>query len=272
LIHFPEDLTPFPADNASHERVSRAGRSFFAFGCTLRIITERSLIMQDLFKRLGVIAAYAIAMAWVESAVVVYLRVLVGRVDPYQVDPLPLFGGLGWIEMGREAATLGMLWAVGWLAGRTWRGRAGYALMAFGVWDIFYYIFLVPMSGWPHSLLDWDVLFLLPLPWWGPVLAPVLISILLILGGVLAALGERSGKPVWPHRWALALCAGGVVLALYTFMAEAIRTLPLGAEAVRQALPVSFGWPLFGVALALLAVPLVDMGWQMWGKRRQSPA
>jgi len=225
--------------------------------------------MRELLKRFGAVSAYAIAMAWVESAVVVYLRVLVGRVDPYQADPLPLFGGLGWIEMGREAATLVMLWTVGWLAGRSWRGRAGYALFAFGVWDIFYYIFLVPMSGWPHSILDWDVLFLLPLPWWGPILAPMLIALELIIGGVLAALVEQSRIPAWPGRWAWTANLAGVGLALYTFMAEAIRTLPLGAEAVRQSLPASFDWPLFGLALALLAVPLADLGRQLRRGRSQ---
>ena len=28
-------------------------------------------------------------------------------------------------------------------------------------------------AGWPETVLDWDILFLLPLPWWGPVIAPV---------------------------------------------------------------------------------------------------
>jgi hypothetical protein len=228
--------------------------------------------MRDVFKRLGIVLAYAIAMAWVESAVVVYLRVLVGRIDPYQVDPLPISVGLGWIEMGREVATLVMLWAVGWLAGRTWRSRAGYSLIAFGAWDIFYYIFLVPMSGWPHTILDWDVLFLLPLPWWGPVLAPALISLLLIAGGALAAWSEVCGHPAWPRRWAWAANALGVGLALYMFMASAIQALPGGEEAVRQALPASFPWPLFSLALALLAVPVADLGWQLrWGRRQAGP-
>ncbi|MEW6092706.1 MAG: hypothetical protein AB1531_01960 [Chloroflexota bacterium] len=223
--------------------------------------------MRDLLKRLGIASLYAIGMAWVESAVVVYLRVMIGRVDPYQTDPLPITAGLGWIEVGREAATLLMLWTVGWLAGQTWRGRAGYALLAFGVWDIFYYVFLVPMSGWPQSLLDWDVLFLIPLPWWGPVLAPVLTSLLLILGGTLAAAGEQFQKPAWPRGWAWLLSVTGAGLALYTFLAEAIRALPGGEAAVRQALPVSFNWPLFGLALALMAVPILDMVRQLWRKR-----
>jgi hypothetical protein len=219
--------------------------------------------MQTWFKRLLVVSVYAISMAWVESAVVVYLRVMIGRVVPYQADPLPISVGLGWIEGGREVATLLMLGTVGWLAGRTFRGRAGYAVVAFGIWDIFYYIFLVPMSGWPASLLEWDVLFLIPLPWWGPVLAPVLISLLLILGGGLAACSETLPQPKWPHAWAWALNLLGVGLALYTFMEEAIRALPAGEEAVRTALPAAFNWPLFLLALALMAVPVVEMGWQM---------
>jgi hypothetical protein len=224
--------------------------------------------MQTWFKRLLVVSVYAISMAWVESAVVVYLRVMIGRVVPYQADPLPISVGLGWIEVGREVATLLMLGTVGWLAGQTFRGRSGYALVAFGIWDIFYYVFLIPMSGWPASLLDWDVLFLIPLPWWGPVLAPALISLLLILGGGLAAFSETLPRPKWPHAWAWALNLLGVGLALYTFMASAIQVLPMGEEAIRQALPVAFNWPLFLLALTLMAVPVVEMGWQLGDSRQ----
>jgi hypothetical protein len=85
-----------------------------------------------------IVVIFAIAMAWLESATVVYLRVLVGRIDPYQADPLPMSVGLGKTELIREAATLIMLLTAGLLAGRIWRSRLAYALIAFGVWDIFY--------------------------------------------------------------------------------------------------------------------------------------
>jgi hypothetical protein len=62
--------------------------------------------------------------------------------------------------------------------------------LAFGVWDIFYYVFLKVLTGWPHSLMDWDILFLLPLPWWGPVIAPVSIAVLMILWGTAASQAE----------------------------------------------------------------------------------
>ena len=223
--------------------------------------------MRELHKRLLTIIVFAIAMAWIESAVVVYLRTPIGRVNPYQADPLPLFEGFGWIELVREAATMLMLLAVGWLAGRTWRGRLGYSLIAFGVWDIFYYIFLVPMCGWPRSLLDWDVLFLIPLPWWGPVLAPVLISLLMISGGALVVWCEQTGMAAWPRGWAWALNFTGIALALITFMEPALRVLREGEAAIRHALPVSFNWLLFGLALVLLSVPILDMGWRMMQRK-----
>src|SRR5262245_47973157 len=135
--------------------------------------------------RLFIVVGFAAAMAWVESACVYYLRVLVDRIEPYQPNPLPIFGTLGNVELVREGATLVMLLMVGILAGRTWRPRLGYAALAFGVWDILYYVFLRLMSGWPSSLLNWDILFLLPLPWWGPVLAPMSVAALMIVWGTL---------------------------------------------------------------------------------------
>src|SRR3954468_21226333 len=112
------------------------------------------------------VATFAVAMAWVEAACVYDLRVLVDRIEPYQSNPLPITGALGGIELVREAATLVMLAAVGGLAGRTRRARFAYAAIAFGIWDIFYYVWLKVMCDWPTSLFDWDILFLLPLPWW----------------------------------------------------------------------------------------------------------
>ena len=217
-------------------------------------------------QRWGVVALFAAAMAWIESAVVYYLRVLIGRVEPYQLDPLPVSVGLGKIELVREAATLVMLLAVGWMAGRTRRSRLGYAMLAFGLWDILYYVFLILMSGWPRSLLDWDILFLLPLPWWGPVLAPVLIAALMVILGVLISQFDEPERAVWPGRWAWGLNFAGVALALYVFIADAIRAVGGGVEAVRTVLPIWFNWPLFAVALALLAAPIVDLSRQIWNR------
>src|SRR5437899_9852080 len=180
------------------------------------------------------VVIFAVAMAWVEAAVVFYLRTMVDRIEPYQPDPLPLFDPLGVVELAREAATLIMLLTVGMLAGRTWRSRLGYSAIAFGVWDIFYHLFLKLMCGWPHSLLDWDILFLLPLPWWGPVLAPVSIAVLMILGGTLVSRFDRPERALWPGPWAWGANLVGVALALYVLMADAFGAAGGGAEAVAQ--------------------------------------
>ncbi len=210
-------------------------------------------------KRWFVLILFAIAMAWLESAVVFYLRTMVNRIEPHQPNPLPVVAGLESAEVVRELATLVMLGTVGWLAGRTARSRFGYFTVAFGVWDIFYYVFLKVLTGWPHSLHDWDVLFLIPLPWWGPVLAPMLIATLLILGGSLLVFFDEPGKPFWPGRLPLALSALGSFLALWVFMADTLRAAPHGIEAVREVLPVTFHWSLFLTALALMAFPVVEL-------------
>jgi hypothetical protein len=200
--------------------------------------------------RWAIVVAFAIAMAWVEAASVFYIRALVGRIEPYQANPLPINDALGSVELWREAATLVMLATVGMLAGRTWRRRLGYSALAFGVWDIFYYVFLRIMSGWPRTLLDWDILFLLPLPWWGPVLAPVSIALLMIVWGTLATQSDGAEA-----RWAGALAFVGIGLALGVFMIDAWRALPHGRDAVLQVLPTTFNWPLFCVALLLMSSP-----------------
>ena len=86
-----------------------------------------------------VVVVFAMGMAWVEAASVYYLRVLVDRIEPYQNNPLPIRGALGQVELAREAATMVMLVTLGMLAGRTRHAQLGYAAVAFGVWDIFYY-------------------------------------------------------------------------------------------------------------------------------------
>ena len=204
------------------------------------------------------VVVFAIAMAWVESAVVFYLRTMVDRIEPYQPNPLPLVGTLDSVELVRELATMIMLLTVGLLAGRTWRARFGYTAMAFGVWDIFYYVFLKVMCGWPNSLFDWDILFLLPLPWWGPVLAPMLIASLMIVWGTFASQVERDPLSRVAKGWAWVLCVVGVALALYVFMADALRVASEGVGAIRDVLPADFNWSLFLIALALMAAPLAQ--------------
>lgn len=207
------------------------------------------------------VVVFALAMGWLEAATVYYLRVLVDRVEPYQSNPLPERAGLEEVELAREAATLVMLFTVGVLAARAWQTRLAYMAVAFGVWDISYYVFLKAMSGWPRSLLDWDILFLLPLPWWGPVLAPVSIAVLMIVWGTV--LSQRMHPVSHASATRAAGLAGlGIALALYAFMADALHVMDEGVDAVRAVLPTTFNWPVFALALVLMAAPVAQVTWQ----------
>ncbi|HXI30544.1 MAG TPA: hypothetical protein VNG89_19030, partial [Vicinamibacterales bacterium] len=96
------------------------------------------------------------------------------------------------------------------------------------------------------------ILFLLPLPWWGPVLAPVSIALVMIVWGTLAT---QSDDGATDARWSRGLAGVGIVLALAIFMIDAWRALPDGRDAVLRVLPTTFNWPLFWVALLLMASP-----------------
>src|SRR5688500_7810373 len=83
----------------------------------------RGLSLSPAWRRWWVVVFYALAMAWVESAVVFYLRFHMDRLVPYQTNPMPAIDGFALAEIVREVATMIMLATVGCLAGKTWRSR-----------------------------------------------------------------------------------------------------------------------------------------------------
>ena len=144
-------------------------------------------------RRLLLASLFGVAMGYLEAAVVVYLRRLYypGGFE-FPLVQMPVFVVL--VEMGRELATLLMLWAVAMLAGRTGRERFAWFSFLFGVWDIVYYVALYLLLRWPPDLATPDLLFLIPPgPWWiQPVWVPVVISGVMILAGAwLFAAPER---------------------------------------------------------------------------------
>ncbi len=129
-------------------------------------------------------AIFGIAMGFVEAAVVVYLRKIYypeGFVFPLK----PLTDNLIGVEVLREVATIFMLLSIAVLAGKKLWERFAYFIFCFGVWDIFYYVWLKVLINWPLTIFDWDILFLIPLPWIGPVIAPVTISLMMIIFGLI---------------------------------------------------------------------------------------
>lgn len=167
---------------------------------------------------------FAIAMAYVESAVVVYLRAIFH--PDGSIFPLKAFIDYKiTVEVFREAATIVMLLTVAHLAGKNFQERFASLMLAFGVWDIFYYVWLKVLIDWPASLLDWDILFLIPLPWIGPVIAPVSISVLMIIFGILIARLSDKGTAFRPALVSFILALAGVIIVLYSFMYDTGATL-----------------------------------------------
>jgi hypothetical protein len=197
--------------------------------------------MQRLKERLIWLTVYAVAMAYLESAVVVYLRAIY-----YPAGfgfPLALIEpGMSAIEIGREAATLVMLLGVAMVMSEDRWERFLFFCLSFGVWDTFYYVWLWVFLDWPPSLLTWDILFLIPIPWIGPVLAPLIISVALIIGSLLLLRLRHRGIqlrfPTWS--WVLAVSGGGIVLS--SFMLD-FRTV------LAQVEPPPFRWWLFALGV-----------------------
>jgi hypothetical protein len=157
--------------------------------------------------------------------------------------------GMVAIETGREAATLVMFLGVAALAGTDRWERFLAFCVAFGVWDIFYYAWLWIFVRWPPSLLTWDILFLLPVPWVGPVLAPVLISVALVAGSLLLLRLQARGVrlrfsvPVWT------LAVAGGIVVLVSFMLDF-------AIVLQQMKPPPFHWEVFAIGIGLGVIAL----------------
>lgn len=186
---------------------------------------------------------FGAAFGYFEAACVAYLRRL-DELGQLAVLGFPLANRLLLIEVGREAASLVLLAAWAWAAGRTAGERTGHFALAFGLWDLLYYLFLRLTIGWPERLGEWDILFLIPAPWYGPVVTPVLVSGLLVAGGWGVIVGERAGRRLRFGPAPLALLGSGAVALLGAFLWNA---------GVREPFPERFPWALFWVGWGLAA-------------------
>ena len=90
-----------------------------------------------------------------------------------------------------------MLCMLALLADARARERWSSFLWTFAVWDLAYYAGLWGMLRWPTSLTDYDVLFLIPVPWIAQVWFPLLVSTLSLLTVALCrARGHLAREPM----------------------------------------------------------------------------
>lgn len=212
---------------------------------------------------------FSVAMGYLECAVVIYLR-RIYYPEGFDFPLKPIEMNIGITEIIREAATLVMLVGAGILAGRTKTERFGFFLYSFAIWDIFYYGFLKLSIGWPASLLTWDILFLIPVTWVGPVIAPVINSLTMLVFAVMISYftDKNHNTGINKPEWGL-LIAGSLVMIL-SYTLDYIRFMswdPVSSGLSDQSsiieraagyIPRSFSWWIFilGEILLLIALQL----------------
>ncbi|MCZ6871912.1 MAG: hypothetical protein O7G88_00040 [bacterium] len=200
--------------------------------------------------------AFAITMAYLESTIVVYLRRLYytdrdGFDFPLVIVDVPTL----LLELGREACTIVMLATFGIAAGRTKVGKFAFFLFLFGVWDIFYYVWLKVFLDWPASLLTWDVLFLIPVPWVGPVLAPLSVACTMIGMALVMLQVENRGavKAASKLVWFAQVLACLIIITSFTI--DVIPRLDASGARLAQWVPTTYRWWMLLLGLAISIVP-----------------
>lgn len=210
-------------------------------------------------KKIFLLFLFAISMGFLESAVVVYLRKIyypAGFCFPLKIISPDIFS----VEILRELSTLLMIFSAAWLAGKNFLRRLAFFLFIFAVWDIFYYIFLKLILSWPQSLLTWDLLFLIPVAWIGPVLAPVLCSLtmLLMTAGIIYIQNKNEKAGINLKEWIFILA--GAFAIFITFIYDCAKIIVKGnffrnfsglvsnlefQKAINSFVPVRYNWSFF---------------------------
>ena len=230
-------------------------------------------ISRDIIIKIWKTGIFALAMGFFEAILVIYLRELYypeGFEFPLKLIEPELF----FFELIRELATLLMLICIGLLAGKTGLQQFGFFLLSFAVWDLLYYCGLKLLIGWPDSLLTWDILFLIPITWIGPVLAPVICSFSMIYMAALIFAGETAKKHfrLISHEWVLII--SGVFIIFISFVLDYTQLLVRGGylnklsslttnqdfiNDLTSYMPENFRWGLFllGEVLIISALLLI---------------
>ncbi len=104
--------------------------------------------------------------------------------------------------------------------------------------------FLKALLSWPESLFTWDILFLIPVPWVGPVLAPCIVSLtMIVLTLYIIHFSERGRKTQINGKEWLHFISGSVVI-IVSFIWDYIVYVT-GTENLKQMWTLSSSQNLF---------------------------
>jgi hypothetical protein len=216
-----------------------------------------------MFNRFCIVVIFGIAFAYIEASVVVYLREIfhpAGFTFPLtEFGTTPLWKRFLIIEIGREAATLVLILTASWLFGQNRPQRFAFFLTLFAAWDIFYYIWLKVLIDWPGSIMDWDILFLIPTVWAGPVIAPILVSLVLLVFAVIILYRSRGAKPIKSTLFDKLIFVLAALLVVVSFCIA-------GLHAAQPDFKSHFHWPLFAAGLLAALFAFVKCLLQSKGK------
>lgn len=221
---------------------------------------------KDFLNLLFFVSIFSIAMGFLESAVVIYLRELYFPLG-FQFPIAPIEQEVASVELCRELATMIMLVGVGFMAGRNFISRFAWFLFSFAVWDIFYYVFLKLFLNWPESLLTDDILFLIPVMWNGPVISPVIVALLMILlASLLLKFDSEEKKLKFSRLEWLIFTLGSLVLIIafaWDFGKFVIKNYSFSkiwiwpsnnvlTDIAPQYIPESFNWGMYLVGIGII--------------------
>lgn len=222
------------------------------------------------------LTAFSIAMGFLETAVVVYLRVIYYP-NGFGFPLAPITSTIAITEILREAATLIMLIGIGVLTGKNKAERFVCFLYSFAVWDIFYYVFLKLLLNWPDSLFTWDILFLLPVPWVGPVLAPCItsLSMILLFAYVMFYSDKSVALRLQGSDWKLLITGSIVVIISFVWDYFKYKMSPENASDVSTTLlndlanyvPQHFNWPLFWLGQGIIFFAIYKLQFRLKHER-----
>ena len=214
---------------------------------------------------------FAISMGFFESSIVVYLREIYYP-EGFSFPLSPINPKIASTEFLREFFSLVMIVSVAAIAKRSFYERFANFLFIFAIWDIFYYIFLKTILGWPASFATWDILFLIPVPWTSPVIAPIIISLIML--SLSFVIYHFHHKPITfeikVREWIILI--GGAVIIFVSFILDYLRYFLVQYNKqeqlefreqleilTREYQPASFNWPVYIIGVLILIFSIISI-------------